>query len=62
MKNTQLKKDIKSKGMSIGFIEKEAKLPTCTLYNHINQGRSISADGITRLKKVLKKYKINLVV
>lgn len=62
MKVLTLKDQIKSRGLKIGFIEKEAELPTCTLYNHINQDRPIPSRHLPALKKILKKYKINLIV
>ena len=62
MKILTLKEQIKNKGLKIGFLEKQAELPTCTLYNHINQKRPIPAHHLPALKKVLKKYKINFVV
>ncbi len=62
MKQDKLRHKIKSRGMNIGFIEREAKLPRNTLYNHINGAKPLPVIHLSALKKTLKKYKINLAV
>jgi len=59
MKAPTLKQLIKSKGLSIGFLEKEAKLPGNTFYNFVNGSYPLPGKHRAAIKKVLKKYKIN---
>lgn len=57
-----LKQAIKSRGMTIGFLETEAKLPRNTLYNFVNGSKELPERHTNAVKKILKKYKINFVV
>lgn len=53
-----LKQHIKAKGLSIGFLEAEMELPRNTLYNHVNGSKSLPEKHLPKLKKVLRKYKV----
>lgn len=57
-----LKEAIKERGLSIGFLEREAGLPRNTLYNEVNGSKALPEVHKPAVKKILKKYKINFVV
>lgn len=56
------KEAIKERGLSIGFLEREAGLPRNTLYNAVNGTWPLPEVHKPAVKKILKKYKINFVV
>ena len=55
-------KKIKAAGFTIGFLEKQMGLPTNTFYNFVNGAKPLPESRKAAVKKVLKKYKINLAV
>lgn len=62
MEKTTKHKKIKASGLTIGFLEKQMKLPTNTFYNFVNGSKPLPVKHVSAVKKVLEKYKINLVV
>ena len=54
--------EIRSKGYTITFLENEAKLPRNTLQNFINGAKPLLDKHKPSVKKIFKKYKINLLV
>lgn len=53
---------IRERGLTIAFLEKEMQLPKNTLNNFINGYRPLKDEYKAIVKKIFKKYKINLVV
>ena len=60
-KSTHYKK-IKAAGFTIGFLEGKMNLPRNTFQNFVNGAKPLPGKHLPTVKKVLKKYKINLVV
>lgn len=57
-----LKEAIKEKGLTIGYLEKQAELPRNTFYNYVNGSKALPEMHKPAVKKILKKHKINFVV
>ena len=57
-----LKTKILEAGIKIGYIEKEAGIPKTALNQFLDGNRTLPTEQLNRLKKVLRKYKINFVV
>lgn len=55
-------KKIKAAGFTIGFLEAKMGLPRNTFYNFVNGAKPLPEDHKPAVKRILKKYKINLVV
>jgi len=53
---------IKAKGLTIRFLEVQMSLPRNTLQNFVNGAKPLPYKHRAAAKRVLKKYKINLVV
>lgn len=53
---------IKDSGFTIGFLERQMNLPRNTLYNFVNGAKALPDAHKPVVKKILKKYKINLAV
>jgi hypothetical protein len=53
-----LKSKIKAKGLSIGFLEAEMKLPRNTFYNHVNGSKEMPLQHKPVMVRVLSKYNI----
>lgn len=53
---------IREKGYTVLFLEKQMKLPKNTLQNYVNGAKPLPNKHLPIFKKILKMYKINLVV
>ncbi len=59
---TSKHKKIKASGFTIGFLERQMKLPRNTFYNFVNGSKDLPEAHKPAVKKVLEKYEINLAV
>jgi hypothetical protein len=62
MEKTSTHKKIKKTGYNIGFLEEKMKIPRNTFYNFVNGSKPLPEKHIPAVKKVLKKFQINLEV
>jgi len=62
MEKSKAYNKIREKGYTVLFLEKQMEIPKNTLQNYVNGSKSLPDKHLPIVKKILKKYKINLVV
>jgi hypothetical protein len=62
MEKSKAYNKIREKGYTVLFLEKQMEIPKNTLQNYVNGSKALPDKHLPIVKKILKKYKINLVV